>query len=121
MKAFSITGEQVAKLKELVEAVCPQYLLRATQHQGSFLSGHKTFNWWYISDGESELIGWLEFCLRFVTPMVAERYSKHHVVCTGSWALHMISQKLAHEIETINPIDTLYDIFKNPNGYAQGL
>lgn len=120
MKAFQLTKEQIAKLTELVKAISPSYKLQATSYDGSFVEGHKHFTWWYVSDGESELIGWFEFCMTELSGFVVKEYAQANNQQL-SWSHRLIMQKLGHELPSHNPIDTLYEIFKNPNGYTQGL
>lgn len=125
MKAFFLAGAHVAKLKELAEAICPQYLLRATQYESNFLDKdetleRKTFTWWYVSDGKGELIGWFEFCMTEAARFVVKEYS-HVNNQSLSWSHRMIMQKLGHDLPEVNPIDTLHDLWKNPQTYVEGL
>lgn len=125
MKAFFLTGEQIVKLKTLAEAVCPQYLLRATQYDGSFIDidgtpEHKKFTWWYVSDGKGELMGWFEFCMTEVSRVVVAKYA-HQTNQSESWSHRLIMQKIGHELPKVNPIDTLYELWTNPEAYVEGL
>jgi hypothetical protein len=63
---------------------------------------------------------WLEICLYGLVPKVAEAHGKQPHT-TPTWSLHMIRQKLINELDKVNPIDLLYDIWKHPDKYAQDL
>lgn len=65
-------------------------------------------------------ISWIELVLFNLTLKVGEEHGKQ-AFTTPSWSKHMIRQKLVNEFETHNPIDTLYDIWKNPFNYSQNL
>lgn len=66
-------------------------------------------------------IHWLEFCFTFLAPKIAAIYAKQHMNVMPQWAEHMVLQKIAHEIHKYNPIDTLYDMWRNPKDYTQTL
>lgn len=122
MVPFKLTEEQVQKLGSLANAIAPHFLVQCGYYHCSFASGHKDIPIWYVVDSKDEKHwSWLEFCMRYMVDYAAHVYINHHIDTTFSWAKHMISQKVAHEIETINPIDTLYDIYINPNNYKQSL
>jgi hypothetical protein len=115
MKAIQLTGEQLRKLDVLAQEVAPYFECRVRQSASMPPR-------YYIYDAlEDEWYPWLEFCFTILSSMIAKKYIEHHMDCTESWAKRMILQKLAHEIETHNPIDTLYEIMTNPGAYAQGM
>lgn len=62
---------------------------------------------------------WLEVCLYYLLPRVAEIHGKQPYT-TKMWSVHMVKQKIINELD-YNPIDTLYDIWKHPEKYAQSL
>jgi hypothetical protein len=53
-------------------------------------------------------------------PRVAEIHGRQPYT-TPNWSEHMVRQKIINELPTVNPIDTLYDIWKHPDKYAQTL
>lgn len=120
MKGFQLSGEQIAKLEELVKAISLHYKLKVTYYDASFLTGHKKFTWWYVTNGKDEVIGWFEFCFTEGARFVVERYAAQ-VRQSQSWAHRLIMQKLGHDLPQTNPIDTLYELWKKPDTYVEGL
>lgn len=111
---IQISAEQEKKLVEMAHSLVPKLIGCSFENEYLDL---------YVDESDSHFvyIHWLEFCFTFLCPKIAAQYIKHHISTTPQWAEHMILQKVAHEIHKYNPIDTLYDLWKTPEKYAQNL
>lgn len=108
MDPIQITAEQLKKLAEMADILFPENQWVKVSHTG-YVNGGRIFN-----------IQWFEFCMFFLLPKVAEEHGKQPYT-TPSWSVYMVKQKIINELGTTNPIDTLYDIWKHPDKYAQTL
>jgi hypothetical protein len=114
MKRIQLTEEQQKRLDFLAKEVAP--------HFGTMLGHGYGLDHWYVMNWiDEEEIPWLEFCFTHLVDLAAHRYIDAHIDCTLSWAIRMIAQKLVHEMNKINPIDTLYELCIHPEDYKQTL
>lgn len=112
IQPINLTPEQRQKLHELISALVSGISYVGFGDDGMTVIFQKEY---------TVYIHWMELCMRYVSAEVAELYAMSHINYTKSWAQRMILQKLAHDISKHNPIDTLYDIWKHPENYAQDL
>lgn len=129
LKPIKLTGEQIDKLGKLANAIAPHFLVRVNltrsnttqeDEKGDWITKH--FEHVYVYDTSVvEPYPWLEFCFIHLVPLIAEKYVKHHIDSTLSWATRMLSQHIAAQMNIHNPIDTLYDIWENPGKYAEDM
>jgi len=99
MKPIVITDEQISRLKEM-------YF--------EFGGAWKTAtDLWFKTH-------WLPICLYWLLPEVAKAHGKQ-LYTTPDWSKHLVKQRVIDSIPDTNPIDTLYDIWKHPEKYAQSL
>lgn len=111
IKNIELTEGQREKLEHLILSLFPTVNVAIGERFAVFLE----------ADKEPTMVHWFELCFNILAEGAAEIYIRHHIDCTLSWAKRMILQKLAHELHEHNPIDTLYSLCENPNGYAQTL
>ena len=99
MKLTVLTEEQKGKLQEMY-----------------FLLPRKS----YTYDMDFLHANWLELCFFYLITEVAELHGKQPY-STPSWSTHMVKQRVVDNMPTVNPIDTLYDIWLHPEKYSQSL
>jgi hypothetical protein len=118
MSQIELNENHVKKLKELIEHLFPEeeewVTLNFYTHFGYVVGIYND------SKRTAKNVGWLETCLYHILPVVAEHHGKQPFT-TPNWSLHMVKQKIINDLPNINPIDTLYDIWKNPEKYSQDL
>lgn len=112
IKSIQLTQEQRQRLLEMVFELLPGISYANLNEEEYVLLFQEEFR---------PRIHWMELCFNYLSQATAEQYAKAHINYTESWALRMILQKLSHDILKHNPIDILYDIWKNPKNYAQDL
>lgn len=108
MKVFILTEKNKDRLFEMSIAFFPDYKMIRMENPYIY----------FYSVTEANKIHWFEFTMVYLIDKIAEQLAKQPYN-EKSWSKYLILQKICNELGTTNPIDFLYDLWKNPGNYSQ--
>jgi hypothetical protein len=119
MRPIQLTEKHREKLLEMCIALFPEYspfdLELKSQYDGS------EYNIFFkYMEKHMFYIHWFEFCITHLLERVAKHYEEN-VLSTKSFSKFLVMQKVTNELNKNHPVDTLYDIWKNPKNYLPEL